>query len=699
MLFKLSLYSIIFTITQSYKIDYILTYDGNKEPYMRFSEAFTSSNIIQNHSNISECISNCTNNSLCNGYFVYNNSCNELYNIEGYVYTDLNCSSYTKIIHYEGRYNHSLEGITIGTRDSRNSTIYLDLNHNGILDFGEPNVSTNLFFYFDGLTPGNYLIREKNRDGCYNLLPDIYGYADPLIDDTNYIAYVDTIYNYRGYNHTILGNNSDILNNLIDFNNNTYVSFYNMDSIIVGFSNSTVIDRLGKDIVFVLHNISSDIQARVSVSTLNNMDLEFLGILNETHYSFDLSTINYSYPVNHIHLEFFSNNYNLEYNNTLNIASIIGEHIIDYIPYNAYYFRVPTTEQFAFIRDCDYLYACEDFCDYSMKNWDEFISCNTGCLLAERDLSCDCLNLNFSNPDNLYSNPLYPNRVLGFFGLDECARGCEYQINKYVFPNFTFGENGKGLEKNIINTQSRCNNMSCLDDMISECYDLDCLSFSLGTLSLFYNSTDYYYSNYSNYFLHNPIYEERYNDLNYNTYPPSSSIPTHIPTYIPSYLPTSSIPTYIPSYLPTSSIPTHIPSYLPTSSIPTYIPSYLPTSSSPTHIPTNMPTSSIPTNIPTNMPTLFITTTTNMVNLNINNNLDEDEKFNYKDYIVYLGLVLIILILIILLITKKKNQKRRRMIESIETRPSFTNPIYSNNQEIREELMINFVNDKSETAL
>ena len=28
--------------------------------------------------------------------------------------------------------------------------------------------------------------------------------------------------------------------------------------------------------------------------------------------------------------------------------------------------------------------------------------------------------------------------------------------------------------------------MSCLDDMISKCYDLDCLSFSMGKDTLFY---------------------------------------------------------------------------------------------------------------------------------------------------------------------------------------------------------------------
>ena len=110
-------------------------------------QVFTSSNIIQSYSNISECISNCTDNYLCNGYFIYNETCNQLYNIDGYAYTDLNCSSYTKIVHYEGEYNHSLEGIT-GTRDQRNSTIYLDLNHNGILDLKVNQICQQEYFLF-----------------------------------------------------------------------------------------------------------------------------------------------------------------------------------------------------------------------------------------------------------------------------------------------------------------------------------------------------------------------------------------------------------------------------------------------------------------------------------------------------------------------------------------------------------------------
>ena len=108
--------------------EHLSTYDGNTSTYMRFAKAFSSSNIIDTHNNISSCISNCTTNSLCNGYFVYNNSCNELYNTDDYVYTDLNCSSYTKIVHYEGDYNHSISGISVSTVNTHKSTVYLDLN-------------------------------------------------------------------------------------------------------------------------------------------------------------------------------------------------------------------------------------------------------------------------------------------------------------------------------------------------------------------------------------------------------------------------------------------------------------------------------------------------------------------------------------------------------------------------------------------
>ena len=62
------------------------------------------------------------------------------------------------MILYDTEHNHSLSGITLSYgNEKENSTIYLDYNYNGVLDYGEPNVTTNREFYFDNLRPGNYL--------------------------------------------------------------------------------------------------------------------------------------------------------------------------------------------------------------------------------------------------------------------------------------------------------------------------------------------------------------------------------------------------------------------------------------------------------------------------------------------------------------------------------------------------------------
>ena len=664
---------------------------------MRFYNSLSPNNIITSHNNITSCKANCSDNLLCSGLYVYENICNELYNIDGYEYTNLNSSSYTKIVHYEGNYNHSVEGIALSTRDFRNSTIFLDLNYNGILDYGEPNMSTNLFFYFDNLKPGNYLLREQYNDGCYGLLPDVYGVEDSFINTNNQKQnYVNIINKYRGYNHHIIGgnmsNNEIILGNLdylIDYDNETYISFYPNDTLIVSFSNSTIINDINEDIVFVINKTESDIQARVGVSTLNYRDLTFLGILNETNYTFDLGSVNYEYPVNHIHLEFYSNENNT--NNSLNIASIIGNHMTDFILYNSFYIQIPTTEQYAFIRECDYVYPCEDFCDYNSYDWDDFISCNTGCLLADIDLKCDCENLDYRNSDILYSNPLYPNRVLGNFSTHECYRGCEYQVSQFVFPNFTHEEKGIGFNMNIIDSGFSCNNRSCLEDIMEGCYQMNCLSFSLGDLSLFYNSTYYYYHNDSNLFVFNPTYQDRYNNLEkYNTYSPTTSLPTVLPTTSPSFspttslptvLPTTSLPTFMPSTSPTVSMPTTTPSFLPTTTMPTLQPSsssptFMPTTNSPTTMPTTMPTTTSPTTMPSTSPSIYsILLTTN----NTNNNERDNEFVNM--YLLYgiIGLILLILLIFIIsYISKKMRLKRmRKDIENSNLRPSFSNPVYS----------------------
>ena len=87
----------------------------------------------------------------------------------------------------------------------------------------------------------------------------------------------------------------DNLDNLIDFNDNTYNTFHNDDNLIVSFSNSTIVDMDGPDIEFITQNNEyTSLSAYVSVSTINHHDYKYLGILNQSHTSFDLRAINYS---------------------------------------------------------------------------------------------------------------------------------------------------------------------------------------------------------------------------------------------------------------------------------------------------------------------------------------------------------------------------------------------------------------------
>lgn len=390
------LISLLSSIT-SYEITYILNYEGNTSSInahnRQFKNAMNTSNIIMKHSNLDECVQSCTTNVNCSGYVDYfiksKYFCNELYNTNGMEYTTLDSRSYKKIICYETVHNHSIDGVVNhiyeqGVRN-HNTTVYVDLNYNGILDIGEPNVSTESYFYFDNLQPGNYLLRQEYMNNCYGILPDIFGYTEPNIDLNNYymyyntlnrlhIVYADIIYNYRNTRGYIIGGISNqtrgIISNLdylIDRNNDTYITFHSGVHLNIGFSNSTIIDSIGNDIEFVLKGVRNGMNVNVSVSASNRYNLTFLGVLNETNTQFDLLDINYTSPVNNIHLTFYGNS-----NSEMNLSSIIGDHVIYYVPNNAIYMNVPTNSSFAFITDCDYTYDCEDYCFFVTYYWNNY---------------------------------------------------------------------------------------------------------------------------------------------------------------------------------------------------------------------------------------------------------------------------------------------------------------------------------------
>ena len=481
---KIYIYNLLISLflinVNSYNTDYILISDeqnNNNNTKLQFSNGESEENIKNTFNNIDDCKNNCTLIDDCLGIYEYSfnntNICNNLNYIGELVNGDIESNSYVKSISYNNINNHSLFGIAlfINGRKSQYTTIYIDLNYNGILDLGEPNISTKYKFEFNNLQAGNYLIREQHDTNCYGILPDINGYTLDNINNDN-IAYIDEIISYTTMNNIIYGgifniSNSEILSNLdylIDKNNNTYISFISGDKLIVSFSNSTIIDRNGYDLEFILE-IHGNIRANVSVSTTNIYDREFLGILDINNTKFDLKDINYSYPVKNIYLDFYGGN------GYTNISSIIGDNILDYVPYNAVYMPIPNYYGIAFINDCSYYYKCEKYCDYISSNWNDFLSCNIGCKLSNYDLTCGCNNINYTDSKFIFVNPLYEYDYPTNFSNASCYSGCDYNLSKYIYPDYIYGINGKGLENTIINNDTYCNNILCLNDIINECND------------------------------------------------------------------------------------------------------------------------------------------------------------------------------------------------------------------------------------
>ena len=99
---------------------------------------------------------------------------------------------------------------TFGEYNNYNATIYIDLNHNGILDINEPYVNSlnNNKFEFPNLDDGNYLVRTIIPDNCYQLYPGLNGSVD-YNHYNNYNKKIDNFvdaiieYYHEGYSLTI----------------------------------------------------------------------------------------------------------------------------------------------------------------------------------------------------------------------------------------------------------------------------------------------------------------------------------------------------------------------------------------------------------------------------------------------------------------------------------------------------------------
>ena len=636
-------------------------------------------------------------------------------------------------------YNHSLYGMVGSVGSEFNNTVYLDLNHNSKLDIGEPNISTDAYFYFDNLQPGNYIVRQTYMSGCYGILPNIFGYTDPNINENmthiRPIAYINDIEYFTSTYSTIYGGECDDMNHhnmsnhnhyhslsnldyLTDHDNNTFVSFRSDDHLIVRFSNNTIIDGNGYDIEFILMN-NTDLSANISISTLNNHDLTYLGVLNYTNRKFDLSSINYTYPVNHIHIKF-----NGDTNDTMYISSIIGDHTMGYVPYNGIYIQVPFNNSITFIQECEYLYACEDYCDTTMYSWDSYVSCNMGCIMAIDDITCPCDSTDPLSADYAYDyavgNTTY---IPNVFNTEDCYSGCEYQINKEIYPKYTYGVNGYGPVAGVMGQGVGCTTLDCITSIKRQCWHMNCTSFSINrdqaTNVVYYNTHHFQYDNTSVYFVRSNILDNH--NLEYMTYDPTT-LPTFPPTFhpatskptmepttlwptsVPTTLkpttstPTTSTPTSVPTTLkptlwptsvPTTLWPTSVPTTAKPTSNPTLLPTSLPTTSNPTlwptSVPTSLPTTSNPTLWPTSVPTTWSTGLPTRPIISPDNSVElNNSSGDRTNILLYIIAVIVIFLLCILVYLLYKFKKTNNNIDAedllmMDQRlpPSFSNPLYN----------------------
>ena len=520
----------------NFSVDYLCDYSNST----RYSTGLNKSFILNTvYGNETYCKELCAYNNDCKGLFTYYvgnlQYCNMLTNLGIEVYSDQNnIHSYRKITYPRYSNNiHNLNGYIFSNNINSSSIVYLDINHNNILDEREPFVNTTSYFNFDNLTSGNYLIRTLNSHHCVTIYPDVFGHYKSIYN-FNLKNYTINYYNVSNISGGVgnLSLNLDNLDYIIDNDNNTFVTFNDNDTVILSLSDHTILDDEGDDIFFEI-NGNGTLNAQVSVSTLYGFEHSLLGILNSTNLNFDLSKINYTYPVNHIYLNFFGNG-------NLSISNIKSNYNNVYTPPFSYYLNIPFNENLYFIQDCHYMETCKNYCDYTKYSWNNYISCLDGCNIFK--INNNCILYNYNRDNFLYSYMSFNFIENDFFD------GCEYNMQKSVWPDYTISKSN-GYNEYITNNISNCSN--CLDTLLTHCNNI-CPAFSLHSDGGYIYNSDLYFNYNSSYFFKN--------NHHYISSPPTIS-PTRLPTLSPTRLPTLS-PTRLPTLSPTR-LPTLSPTYIP----------------------------------------------------------------------------------------------------------------------------------------
>lgn len=510
-------------VNSNLTVDYILTYESDSMPQdshrnLRFPTIYYDSPaFITFHNSLEDCQRHCATLDSCTGVYqdwnqsllmttiqeTYNgstlnisgNTTSKVTNSDTYCYllsdlglgyeeVNITSKSYTKIQHHNFSKHLGNNTISVVIFESSpanqfgNSTTYLDLNHNGVLDDMEPNISTQtgVEVVFQNLSAGRYLVRTESPNFCHQLFPGMRGddYYFMIAGD----GYIDTVNTYYHHAHSSFvvphGGYIDkpgvVANRNFSFilgsDNNTYLSFYPENNITVGFIDETVVN----EIVIEVYGDSST-HAHVSVSH-NNIDFYPVGILESQTTRFNLTDSGFNLPVAFVKLHFMGTDPYVPLNivriyspqedvRTPEFGFLIGLPIVD--PEYIYYNYV------LFYHDCYNNDYCEDFCYYMSNNFNREESCLTGCNIFYETENCQCQNWQNINTIEFNGDE---------FDVDWCYKGCHYELGWSVGPEFVPLVNHTGISTELLLEEDTCPNY-CLFDLYDRCLDnTACNSFS-----------------------------------------------------------------------------------------------------------------------------------------------------------------------------------------------------------------------------
>jgi hypothetical protein len=468
----------------SESVDFVVTYQND----MMFSTALDSQYRINNTlDNFENCSHNCAIDKKCLGMYEElepEYSCSSLSNLGDPIDVNGTSNSYMKITHsnYENK-EHSITGFLWDTYEietNLTSTFYLDLNHNGVWEEGEPKNETTSGsnFYFDNLAEGFYLIRQIIPENCNQIYPGLNSSFNVYKGN----GYTDNVIRYLHHGHPthqgahggFVGETGDYLNKNFSFltgnDNTTYLSLYNDYSITLNFIDESVSNRDDNDIFIDMYN-HSEIYANVSVST-NNIDYFQIGVLNtseayiinDTFHRQEFDLQDFKTQVLFIKLDFFGEG-------NINLVRIgVYENSI-YMPAYSYLISVPQNEWVFFVNDCHMYYSCSTHCGVNFYYNNDFFSCLQGCVMFEENRRCNCLE--YDGPQNFidyyddYYDDYYVDDQLGtgYFNYHICENGCHYAMRKYVYPEYSVLDNQCGYPDSRMYYQ---NNIT-LDNLLDIC--------------------------------------------------------------------------------------------------------------------------------------------------------------------------------------------------------------------------------------